>query len=290
MKKSRKKAPQKNIAMIFDFDDTLTDDTITGLLSEYDIDVVQFWKEVDNLVRREGWDPPLAYMKRMIDLAENGGPLSSLTINELHRFGKKLEFYPGIPKMFNELRDWTKSKYGDVGIKIQYYIVSASLREVIEGSKIKHYLRDFWGCSFFTDSKGIIRFPKCSMTFTEKTRCLFQINKGCVGPRYRGKPGEVNKSIPKRERPIPFQNMIYVGDGLTDIACMSILDNLGGTTFGVFDVEKLERGEYKARSWLLLRRGVPVLPAKYRQGEGLRMALEGALIDKCRRIRRRYLK
>lgn len=283
MKKHNRAMLQNTIAVIFDFDDTLTDDTITGLLSENDINVVRFWKEVDKLVS-QGWDPPLAYMKRMIDLVNEGD--LSLSNEDLRAFGIKLEFYPGIPEMLDELRDLISSDplYGDVGINIEYYIISGGLQEIIENSKIRHYLRDFWGSTFYTDPRTGNIFPKASMTFTEKTRCLFQINKGLVGPRYKGKPGRVNEPKLEGKRPIPFPHMIYVGDGLTDIACMSILDEFDEITFGVFDREKLERPEYKARSWLLLKREVPLFAARYERTNRLRTEIEWAVLRICRRI------
>lgn len=282
---------QNTIAVVFDFDDTLTDDTITGLVSDCKKDAVEFWKEVDELVRR-GWDPPLAYMKRMADLAKNGGPLSKLTSQKLHNFGENLEFYPGVRELFDQLREFIVSNadYQKAGISIQYYVITGGLQDIVSASEIKGHLRDFWGSSFdFEPKRQVIQFPKNVMSFTEKTRCLFQINKGVVGLEYKGRLGEVNKPMRAAERPVPFSHMIYVGDGLTDMACLSILKRFGGVPIAVFDVEKLERDEYKARSWLLpwlLKRELPLFPAKYRRGDSVRIHLEGAIARICQRILR----
>lgn len=286
-----KATAQNTIAVIFDFDDTLTDDAVTGLLSKYGIDAVEFWKERSELVHR-GWSPPLAYMKLMIDLAQRNGRLSLLTAENLREFGKGLKFYQGIPKIFDELRTLIKSEYKDARIDIEYYVISGGLQEIVAGSKIKPYLRDFWGSDFFFNPKtGRLAFPKSAITFTEKTRCLYQINKGLVGPRYKRGPHAVNEPLEERRRRIPFSNMIYVGDGLTDVACMAILDDFGGTTFGVFDPEKLEKEEYKAKAepWherieLLLKRGVPVYPARYDKSSRLRRDLENNVRLICHRI------
>lgn len=246
--------------------------------------MVQYWKEVDVLVR-QGWDPSLAYMKRILDLMDEGA-LPELTNKGLRDFGNQLRPYPGIPEMFEELRELVNRVpfFKDKGIKIEYYVISGGLEEIIRASKIQGNgnLRDFWGCNFHADpNTGKLSFPRTSMSFTEKTRCLFQINKGFVGPRYRGKPGKVNEPMPEQKRPIPFSNMIYLGDGLTDIACMRVLEKFGGKCFGVFDVEKLERDEYRARSWLLVKREVPLFSAKYDQGASLRTAIEGHVLHIC---------
>lgn len=191
--------------------------------------------------------------------------------------------------MFDELREFIRSNidYKEAGIHIDYYVISGGLREVIGGSTITSYLRDFWGSSFHIDLEAGVIFPKNVMSFTEKTRCLFQINKGLVGRRYKGKPGKVNEYMADHKRPVPFPNMIYVGDGLTDVPCMRILENLHGFSFGVFDPEKLEKEEYRVRSWLLLRRGeVPLYPAGYQQGDRLRTSLEWAVRHICDHIMR----
>ncbi len=45
---------------------------------------------------------------------------------------------------------------------------------------------------------------------------------------------DVNAKIPDEDRRVPFQNMIYVADGPSDIPVFSIINQFGGRTFAVY--------------------------------------------------------
>src|ERR1051325_6597652 len=60
-------APQNVIAVIFDFDDTLTDDSTTKLLEHFSIDASNFWRNRAANMLKDGWDPTLAYLKLILD-------------------------------------------------------------------------------------------------------------------------------------------------------------------------------------------------------------------------------
>ena len=269
-------AKQRTVALVLDFDDTLTDDSISRLLRAKQFglgqrDAEAFWQEVRQL-ECQGWDPPLAYMKRLADLAQNLGKVNALTDDSLRRFGETLDFYPGLLDMLDELSKLVKSsQYRDADIDIEYYIITGGLYPVVDGSQIRDLLKDYWGCSFHINAGSApptIR-PKTSMTFTEKTRCLFQINKGLVGADYKGKSSDVNKPMPDADRPVPFPHMIYVGDGLTDIPCMTILNGFQGFPIGVYHPDKMDQKEYKATVTVLLERGeVPLYPVGHDSAYG----------------------
>lgn len=222
-------APQNVIALIFDFDDTLTDDSVTALLERKGVSVDQFWeKDVASLVKN-GWDPPLAYMRRMLDLSEPGGPLEGLTNSELTAFGRQLKPYPGLPSFLKHVRVFIQSKdeYRKAGITVQFFIVSGGLQEIIEGFTLRSLFTDIWASSFATDPQtSVIKFPRNAITFTDKTRFLFEINKGLIGPEFRANPDAVNRKMDEQDRPVPFRNMIYVGDGLTDVPCFSLVGGI----------------------------------------------------------------
>ena len=224
---------QNKIDIVFDFDDTLTEDTLTRLPTRYGVDANAFWLEDVASLSEDGWDPPLGYMKAMLDLTKNNGALSlsSLKNSDLFEFGQTLDFYEGVRQFLDQIPvclgsqpDWVEAE-----VNVEFYIVTGGLQEIVDGCPIRDSFRDVWGCSFQGDaSTGVISFPKNSMTFTDKTRFLFQINKGIVGPDSRTNPNAVNKDVSPEERPIPFHNMIYIGDGLTDIPCFSLVESGNG--------------------------------------------------------------
>jgi phosphoserine phosphatase len=228
-------APQNIIAVIFDFDDTLTDDSTTKLLESHGFDARDFWENRMKKLTDSGWDPPLAYMKLILDSVGTGKPLGNLTNEKLNSFGKALEFYKGIPKLFGDLQQLVKG-HRLSNPAIEFYIISGGLEEIIRGTKIASFFTGIWGCRFH-EEEGCIKQVMNAISFTEKTKYIFAINKG-VGKQVRKEVYAVNKKIERSQRRIPFENMIYIGDGLTDVPCFSLMEQYGGKPFGVFDPKK----------------------------------------------------
>ncbi len=226
-------APQNIIALVFDFDDTLTDDSTSALLQSVRIETADFWQKKAKTLLDKGWGPTPAYLKLLLD---NVGPrkrLGKLTNKKLREFGASLKFYPGIPGLFKDLR----KSVGDHPLSnpgIEFYVISSGLEEIIRGSSIATYLSGMWGCEF-AEENGQVSHIKNLVSFTEKTKFLYMINKGITN---NAGPYAVNEKKEPSERRIPFENMIYVGDGLTDVPCFSLLDHFKGNAFGVFDPKK----------------------------------------------------
>lgn len=224
------------IAVVFDFDDTLVPDSTTALLESRGVDAAQFWSELIPPLIGRGYDPPMAYLRLLLDRIGQDQPLGMLNNEDLRAFGASLDskFYPGLPQMFLDLREIV-SGYRD--ISIEFYIVSGGLQEVIAGSQtVKEHFAGFYGCQLDEGADGAIRYVKRCVTFTEKTRYIFEINKGVPFEESRKNPMLVNNRADQRR--IPFKHMIYVGDGLTDIPCFSLIRERGGWTFGVWSPNK----------------------------------------------------
>jgi hypothetical protein len=247
-------APQNIIAVIFDFDDTLTDESTTKLLEAHGVNTKDFWtKDVQTLIG-QGWDPALAYLRRILDLTGEGRPLGKLTNQYLREFGSRLEFYPGIPGMFTELNALA-AEHQISKPSVEFYIVSSGLEDLIRGSTIAKYFKEIWGCRF-AEERGQVTHVMNSVSFTEKTKFLYAINKGLFDVRKT--PYDVNKRMDEPFRRVPFKNMIYIGDGLTDVPCFSMLEKFGGKSFGVFDPQK-EGSPKKAWETLVTPKRVTIL-------------------------------
>jgi len=133
-------APQNIIALIFDFDDTLTDDSTTKFLKQYNIDVDEFWqKKVKERVDNE-WDPTIAYLDLMLDYVGDGKPLGKLTNKMFTDFGSTLQFYKGIPELFDSLKEIV-SKFEITHPSIEFYVISGGIEEIIKGSSISSYFK-----------------------------------------------------------------------------------------------------------------------------------------------------
>lgn len=242
------------IAIVWDFDKTLIDGYMQEpIFKEYGIDPVKFWKEVNSLPEKYMEEqsvkvnPETIYLNHFINYVKQG-KMEGLNNEKLRELGKKLIFYKGIPEIFQEIDDMIRNeqKYKEYNIEVEHYIVSTGFKEMIEGSKIRKYITDIWGCELIEglDKSGgkIISEIAYTIDNTSKTRALFEINKGT---NFR-KEIQVNSTIPEEKRRVQFKNMIYIADGPSDVPAFSVVNKNGGATFAVYrggDIKSFRQAE-----------------------------------------------
>ena len=224
------------IAIVFDFDDTLLPDSTSELLESRGIDAMEFWRNEAKALLDLGYDPTHAYLNLILDRVGKGKELGEISNKSLNQFGATLDdtFYPGVKSLFRDLKK-TVTSVSDQ-LSIEFYIISGGLQAVMDGSKfIKENFTATYGCQFGECQKtGLIKNIKRAITFTEKTRYLFEINKGITPDDTNRNQYVVNIDVNEKERRIPFKNMIYLGDGHTDVPCFSLVKKNGGIAFGIF--------------------------------------------------------
>jgi hypothetical protein len=267
------------VALIFDFDDTLAPDSTTKLLQHYGVDTSVFWQEDVKALIERGYDPPNAWLMLLLDLVGPGKPLAGLTNQRLRQFGASLDndFYQGLPEFFDETRAEIAASFKN--IELEFYIVSGGLCELIRGSRIvQKYFRAVYGIHLDSDTPdGPLKYIKRVVTFTEKTRYIFEIHKGLDPAKTWMNPGLVNKFIPRENRRIPLKNMIYVGDGLTDIPCFSLIKQNHGQGFGVFNPDKERKTKEALEEFLQPDRVISMHSPDYRKGKDLGSMLRAAV-------------
>lgn len=245
---------QTNIAVIWDFDKTL----IPGYMQEplfrhYNVEGRTFWREVNGLpkyLRREGNEmvaEDSIYLNHILAYVR-AGIFKGLNNKLLRELGAELEFYPGLPEFFLAVKEQVAKNpvFSKYDIKVEHYIVSTGLRQMILGSKIAPHTDGIWGCEFVElrlppgymqerkpdrkDEEITIEDIGYVIDHTTKTKAIFEINKGV------NKMGtiDVNTHIPRSDRRIPFENMIYIADGPSDVPVFSLINQNGGRTFGVY--------------------------------------------------------
>lgn len=211
------------IAVIFDFDDTLTDDTTSALLvkgSKGKISPEKFWKEEVNRFVEQGWEPTNAWLHLLLQYMDQG-LLPKYTKKDLQEFGKSLKPYLGLPSLFRDLRKIASN----ASCEIEFYIVSGGIEDIIEGFKFREEFKAVWGSRLAPEKPGEpIKFIQRAISFTEKTRYIYAINKGIDLEEFAKNPARVNDFIPEGERRVPLANMVYIGDGLSDIPCFSLIE------------------------------------------------------------------
>jgi hypothetical protein len=271
-------APQNVIAVIFDFDDSLTDESTTKLLQHYGIDAIEFWqKQNKELILEQGWDPVPAYMKLMLDNVGDGNPLGTLSNECLRKFGSSLKFYPGVATLFKELRA-IAAAHTISQPTVQFYVITSGLEEIVRGSKIAKEMDGIWGCEF-AEENGVIKHIKNVVSFTEKTRYVFEISKGLRDNR--NSPYDVNRHMDAGDRPVPLNHMIYVGDGLTDVPCFSLIQHFRGQAFGVFDPKKKGSPKKGLENLLAPKRVMTLNSPRYGKGDDLGALLRTAVNQLC---------
>lgn len=238
------------IALIFDFDDTLAPDSTSGFLSDIGVDVESFWlRQVNPLLFEQDWDPVPAYLHEMIAVSRSGRH-GLITRDRLMDWGRRLPLHAGADTLFERLRTVVKTSHPQV--QLEFYLISSGIGDVVRHTAIAHEFTDIWASEFVYDEHGGISFPKRVVSFTDKTRYLFHIQKGIIGAASRSKPFDVNRKVAPEKLRVPFEQMVFVGDGYTDIPCFSLIRRSGGVAFGVWDPKHRDK---RSRAWGFIQEG-----------------------------------
>ncbi len=219
------------IALVYDFDKTLstTDMQNYDFIKNLNISPKEFWENTGKLIEESEADKILSYMYMMLKECEKNN--IKLTRKYLNSCGKSIEFYKGVTTWFDRINQYGKS----VGVEVEHYIVSSGITEIIEGTEIYDKFKKIYGCSFLYEN-GVAVWPKLAINYTNKTQFIFRISKGALDIR---DDDSVNKKSKHLE--IPFTNMIYFGDGLTDIPCMKIIKEAGGKSIAIYQEGKSDK-------------------------------------------------
>ena len=213
------------VALIYDFDMTLSPQNMQEFTFLPGINVTpdDFWGACREFSLKHQMDGILSYMYLMQHMAQGN---MELTRDTLRKLGEGVEFYPGVESWFGRVRE-----IGDaLGLDVEHYIISSGLTEIIEGSRIGREFKAVFACSFCYDAAGRPVWPSSAVNYTSKTQYLFRINKGILDVT---NDADLNAYTPEYKRRIPFSNMIYIADGLTDVPCMKMTKQKGGYSVAV---------------------------------------------------------
>ncbi|MFZ1288606.1 MAG: HAD family hydrolase [Melioribacteraceae bacterium] len=268
-------------AIIYDFDGTLAPGNMQerDFIPDIGMKTQKFWDEVGDITKKHQADNILVYMKHMLDKADAAKvPVHK---DNFMTYGKNLSFFNGVlPYEENGKSEngWFEriNKYGkESKIKVEHYIVSSGIREMIVGTSISKKFKVIYASSFFYSHNNVAVWPAQALNYTTKTQYIFRINKGCLDVSDNK---SINKYTPEEDRYIPFANMIYIGDGETDIPCFRLVKDRGGHSIAVYkpntrgarDKIKILKDEGRVNF---------ITPADYRVDSSLDRIVKG-LIDK----------
>lgn len=255
------------VALIYDFDGTLSPGNMQefGFIQAIGKGKDEFWARNRELSEKNDANGILCYMYLMIRAAKEND--LSLKREAFKRFGADVELFDGVREWFSLIRDYGK----EIGLDVRHYINSSGLKEMIEGTPIAAEFENIYACSFLYDADGIAYWPAVAVDYTTKTQFLFKINKGIKEVSDNKK---INEYVPESERPIPFERMIYFGDGETDIPCMKMVKDHGGHSIAVYGDRKKKGTAYK----LIRENRVNfVCHADYREGKDMHSVVKRIL-------------
>ena len=244
------------VAFMYDFDKTLCDQDMQNysFIPNLNMTSEEFWNETEKFSKKNYMEGILAYMYYMMyKCKEKNIPF---TQDYLHSLGKNVNFYKGVQNWFSRINQYGES----LGIKVEHYIISSGIKDIIDGSDIKDEFKKIFACQYYFDENGEAVWPKIAINYTQKTQYIFRISKGALDETDNKK---VNDKM--SDRIIPYQNMIYVGDGLTDVPCMTFVKKQGGISIAIYPKGKKD----KVVDLLLDNRVNYICSADYQEGSDL---------------------
>jgi 2-hydroxy-3-keto-5-methylthiopentenyl-1-phosphate phosphatase len=227
---SRPKFFQDTIAIVYDFDGTLSPQPMQEytVLPKIGIEPEAFWAQVHKEATQTDSDPMLVYMRLMMEKLYKHDDVK-ITREDFAAMASKIQYFPGVESWFPHINQYVK-KRSNGEVRVQHYIISAGQKEILEGVSIRKYFKQIYASEYHFNQYGIATFPKLLITDTSKTQFLFRINKG-----KEAISESINEHMPEGERPIPFSNIIYLGDGMTDVPSMALTKKSGGHAIAVFN-------------------------------------------------------
>lgn len=257
------------IAFLYDFDKTLctTDMEDYAFIPSLGYTPAEFWGRANAFGWENRMDGLLAYMYTMIQ--ECAAQNIKLDRAFLNRCGESIQLFPGVREWFARINAFGES----LGVQVEHYVISSGLREIIEGSGIAQEFREIYACEFYYNENGDACWPKLDVNFTNKTQFVYRINKGILDV---SRDRELNDSMPDDSKRVPFTNMIYMGDGLSDVPCMKMMRAYGGQAIAVYQASNRQGVE----KLLADGRVDFIFPADYREG----MELDRTVRDILRKM------
>ncbi|MBR1746842.1 MAG: haloacid dehalogenase-like hydrolase [Clostridia bacterium] len=269
---------------MYDFDKTLStrDMQEYSFIPKLGMTAKEFWEETDRLAVTENMDRILAYLRLMLKKAAERGV--AVTRDKFVELGKDIEYFPGVETWFARIDEFGKEH----GVVVEHYVISSGLKEIIEGSSVYKNFKRVYACEFLYDHNGVAVWLKTAVNYTNKTQFLFRINKGSLDLY---EDAELNGYTEEEKRRVPFRNMIYIGDGMTDVPCMKLVKLNKGQSIAVFRRRKKDTAERLIKE----NRVDYITEANYEEGSELDLIVKTAIEkiaseDKLARLHQYHLK
>jgi len=258
------------IAIMYDFDKTLCDQDMQNysFIPNLGMTPQEFWGEIGEFSKKTNMEGILAYLYYMLKKCNDLG--IELTENYLKECGKNVNLYPGVETWFDRINEYAEKH----GATVEHYIISSGTKPIIEATSIASKFKEIYACDYLYDENGKAIWPKNTINFTTKTQYIYRINKGIADAV---ETVEINKKYKADAKRIPFSNMIYIGDGLTDVPCMIMLKKQGGNSIGIYK----DKDKVKVQQFLVEDRINYVCRANYNEKSDLERTVKLIIKSIC---------
>ena len=253
------------VAIMYDFDRTLCTKDMQdySFIPSLGMTESEFWKYSNSLGQREHMDSILAYMYAMVKISKDKNiPLLRQNLVDM---GKNVELFKGVEGWFDRITEFGIAN----GMQIEHYVISSGMKEIIEGTPISKCFKSIFACEFLYDENGNGVWPKTDVNYTNKTQFVYRINKGVLDV---ANDNDLNRSMPDDSKRVPFCNMIYIGDGLSDVPCMKMMKAYGGYSIAVY-----QNKDSKVEDLLKKGRVDYIYPADYSENTGLDITVKNII-------------
>ncbi len=253
------------VAIMYDFDRTLCTKDMQdySFIPSLGMTESEFWQYSNSLGQREHMDSILAYMYAMVKISKDKNiPLLRQNLVDM---GKNVELFKGVEGWFDRITEFGIAN----GMQIEHYVISSGMKEIIEGTPISKCFKSIFACEFLYDENGNGVWPKTDVNYTNKTQFVYRINKGVLDV---ANDNDLNRSMPDDSKRVPFCNMIYIGDGLSDVPCMKMMKAYGGYSIAVY-----QNKDSKVEDLLKKGRVDYIYPADYSENTGLDITVKNII-------------
>ncbi|MDR1697971.1 MAG: haloacid dehalogenase-like hydrolase [Erysipelotrichaceae bacterium] len=226
------------MAIMYDFDNTLCigDMQNYGFIPAVGMQPQEFWHKTGEIAKKEKSEKILTFLYAMVMMSRE--KKIPLTREYLKNQGRDIKYFPGVLSWFDRINAYGKSK----GIKVEHYLVTSGNKEIVEGCVIAPHFKQIFGSEYIydKDTKEAI-WVKNMINYTQKTQYFFRISRGVTDIT---NDDDVNKRVEEKNKRIPYRNFVYIGDGMTDVACMVLVKEKGGKSIAVYPEGKKEKIQY----------------------------------------------
>ena len=223
------------VALVYDFDGTLA----PGDMQEYGYleaigypDAKVFWKHCADLAAESDAGGILMSQGELLHEALRHGVHPTRQL--FQHYGANVPFFPGVETWFQQINDYGSS----LNLNVKHFVVSSGIKEIIEGTSIAKEFEQIYACTYLYNDKGEAYWPAISVDYSSKVQFLSKISKGI---REAGDSVRVNQFMSNDERAIPFERIIYLGDGQTDVPSMHVVRESRGQSIAVYSNDDKQR-------------------------------------------------